>query len=415
MQQSINKDRYIPLRKADVIRACIKHGGLSETDIQAFSDLCKLIVSTLHFEYHETLEVLKDNYAPFDPNADTIEFDKPTPAILQKQQHIFSETFVQVLNAANFEKVTDQDLQEALQEESLFKVRLAVEFDDFAEVVFYRRGEYQKTEIISKFLGFKKQQMTFTNYDKVAVYIKFKNAEYFENKKRNTLHFDPDSTIIKLFQNVPKADLEMLFPNSEVRMRTLDKVIIGGSAVIGGTIVLVTKLGASLLLVGGILGYWFGLSNEEITISSKELLVLGVGTAVLGGFIFKEWSKFKNRKLKFMKALADNLYFKNLDNNAGVFHHLIDSAEEEECKEAILAYYFLLVSSEALTSEQLDTNIEKWFASQFDFEIDFEIEDALAKLIRFGIVTLVQNKYQAIPLLAAQSKMDETWDDIFSV
>jgi hypothetical protein len=415
MQQSINKDRYIPLRKADVIRACIKHGGLSETDIQAFSDLCKLIVSILHFEYHETLEVLKDNYAPFDPNADTIEFDKPTPAILQKQQHIFSETFVQVLNAANFEKVTDQDLQEALQEESLFKVRLAVEFDDFAEVVFYRRGEYQKTEIISKFLGFKKQQMTFTNYDKVAVYIKFKNAEYFENKKRNTLHFDPDSTIIKLFQNVPKADLEMLFPNSEVRMRTLDKVIIGGSAVIGGTIVLVTKLGASLLLVGGILGYWFGLSNEEITISSKELLVLGVGTAVLGGFIFKEWSKFKNRKLKFMKALADNLYFKNLDNNAGVFHHLIDSAEEEECKEAILAYYFLLVSSEALTSEQLDTNIEKWFASQFDFEIDFEIEDALAKLIRFGIVTLVQNKYQAIPLLAAQSKMDETWDDIFSV
>ena len=37
-----------------------------------------------------------------------------------------------------------------------------------------------------------------------------------------------------------------------------------------------------------------------------------------------------------MKALSDNLYFKNLDNNAGVFHHLIDAAEEEEVKEAIV-------------------------------------------------------------------------------
>jgi hypothetical protein len=40
-----------------------------------------------------------------------------------------------------------------LQEESLFKVSLAVEFEDFADVVFYRRREYQQTETISKFEG----------------------------------------------------------------------------------------------------------------------------------------------------------------------------------------------------------------------------------------------------------------------
>lgn len=213
---------------------------------------------------------------------------------------------------------------------------------------------------------------------------------------------------------MPKADLEMLFPNSEVRMRPIDKIIIGGSGLVGGTLVLVTKLGASLLLVGGILAYWFGLSEKEITISTKELLALGAGAGVIGGFIFKEWGKFKNRKLKFMKALADNLYFKNLDNNAGVFHHLVDSAEAEECKEAILAYYFLLASGEALTSNQLDSKIEHWFAKRFDFEIDFEIKDALQKLLRFGIVTTNNNKYQARPLQGEQTKMDEAWDAIFS-
>jgi hypothetical protein len=35
-----------------------------------------------------------------------------------------------------------------------------------------------------------------------------------------------------------------------------------------------------------------------------------------------------------LEALKENLYFRNLDNDAGVFHHLLDAAEEEEVKEA---------------------------------------------------------------------------------
>lgn len=414
MLQSIKKDRFIPLRKTELIHALINDGSLAESDKRPFSDLCELIVSTLHFEYHRKLETLKDNYAPFDPNANTINLNLDTPQTLKEKQLKFSSTFAQVLNAANFEKVTEQDLQEALEEESLFKVRLAVEFDDFAEMVFYRRGEYQKTETITKFWGLRKQHITFTNYDKVAVYIKFKDHEYFTQNKRSTIHFEPNSTIIKLFQNVPKADLEMLFPNSEVRMRTLDKAIIGGSALVGGTIVLVTKLGASLILLGGLLSYWIGLSDKEVTIGTQELLALGVGAGVLGGFIFKEWSKFKNRKLKFMKALADNLYFKNLDNNAGVFHHLVDSAEEEECKEALLAYYFLLISKLPLKSSQLDAKIEQWFSSKYHFEMDFEIDDALDKLLRFGIISKQGDTYEAHPINRAQHTLDSQWDGFFT-
>ncbi|WP_460311694.1 TMEM143 family protein [Aliiglaciecola aliphaticivorans] len=410
----MKKDRFIPLRKADLINACLQQGQLNEQDKNAFIDLCHILVSTLHFEYHQTLEILKDSYAPFDPNSDTLPVHSTTKQSLDNKQQVFAQTFAQVLNAANFEKVTEQDLQEALHEASLFKVRLEVEFEDFAEVVFYRRGEYQKTETLSKFWGLKKQQVSFTNYDKVAVYIKFKNADYFVSKKMKSLNFEPNSTIIKLFQNVPKADLEMLFPNSEVRMRTLDKAIIGGSALVGGTVVLVTKLGASLLLMAGLISYWIGLSDKAVTIGTQELVALCAGAGVIGGFIFKEWSKFKNRKLKFMKALADNLYFKNLDNNAGVFHHLIDAAEEEECKEAILAYYFLLINTQAISSEQLDQQIEHWFAQQFDFEIDFEIEDALNKLHRFGLIEKYNNLYRAVSLNQAHSQLDKQWDSIFN-
>lgn len=419
MQQSIKKDRFIPLRKTDLIQACLDDGRLSTEQRGAFKTLSQLIVSTLHFEYHHILEELKDSYAPFDPNSDTLAITQLTDEILQTKQDIFTDRFTQVLNAANFEKVTDQDLQEALSEESLFKVRLAVEFEDFADVVFYRRGEYQQTETISKFWGLLKQKITFTNYDKVAVYIKFKDADYFNQQKRTATNFepgfaDPGSTIIKLFQNVPKADLEMLFPNSQVRMRTIDKAIIVGSALVGGAVVLVTKLGASLLVLAGLLSYWFGFSRQDVTINTQQLIALGIGAGVLGGFIFKEWSKFKNRKLRFMKALADNLYFKNLDNNSGVFHNIIDSAEEEECKEAILAYYFLVTIGGAMTSEQLDKNIEQWFSEQFDFQIDFEIADALAKLERFGIVKSNDDQYVALSISAAQLQLDTQWDGLFN-
>jgi hypothetical protein len=414
MQQSIKQDRFIPLRKTDLIQACINDGKLAPEDAKTFNSLCKLMISTLHYQYHQKLEALKDNYAPFDPNSDTFSIETFSSKTLMKKQKAFSKDFSSVLNAANFEKITEQDLQDALQEESLFKVRLAVEFNDFAEMVFYRRGEYQKTETVVKCWGLKKDKISFTNYDKVAIYIKYKDADYFIKNNRTTTHFEPNSTIIKLFQNVPKADLEMLFPNSEVRMRTLDKAIIGGSALVGGTVMLVTKLGASILLLASVLGYWFGLSDKEVTIGTQELLALGVGFGVFGGFIFKEWSKFKNRKLKFMKALADNLYFKNLDNNAGVFHHLIDSAEEEECKEAILAYYFLLIQNDALSSEQLDLLIETWFSDKYDFQINFEIEDALEKLTQFGLVIFENDRYKAKPIASAYKELDGQWDTLFS-
>lgn len=58
-----------------------------------------------------------------------------------------------------------------------------------------------------------------------------------------------------------------------------------------------------------------------------------------------------------MKTLADNLYFKNLDNNTCVFHRLIDATEEEENKEVILAYYFLLKADKAISAQELDSTI----------------------------------------------------------
>ena len=281
-------------------------------------------------------------------------------------------------------------------------------------MVFYRRGESQVTETITSLFGLRKQTLNFTNYDRVAIFITFKDQAHFDTKKKTLMGFEPGSTIVKLFQNVPKADLEMLFPNSEVRMRPIDKAFIGASAVVGGAVVLVTKLGASILLLAALLGFWIGWREEAVEMTQQHFISFALGLGVFAGFIFKEWSKFKNRKIKFMKALSDNLYFKNLDNNAGVFHTLIDAAEEEDFKEAILAYSFLLKSQTGLTSQALDEAIELWFKDKYQCELDFEIPDALNKLERMQLVVLKNGVYHGVDLVQAKKTLDHHWDNIFN-
>jgi hypothetical protein len=408
--------RYIPFRKQDIVTMCRQELPSDQSNDEgktSFNQFCDLLASLIHFEYHSELESLKNNYAPFDPNSDTRVLNSVSAEQKAQCQSDFAKGFAKVLNAANFEVITHQDLQDALNEESLFKVRLEVEFDDFEEVVFYRRGESQLTETITSFWGLRTKPLHFTNYDRVAVFIRFKDRAYFSAKNKIPMGFEPNSTIVKLFQNVPKADLEMLFPNSEVRMRSIDKVIIGTSALAGGAVVLITKLGASLVLLFALFAFWGGFRSEAVEMSQQHWITFAIGMGVFGGFIFKEWSKFKNRKIKFMKALSDNLYFKNLDNNAGVFHTLIDAAEEEDIKETLLAYTFLLKSKNGLTAQQLDDEIELWFKTKYQCTLDFEINDALEKLIRMRLVTAENQVYTVLSLDQAKVVLDEHWDNLF--
>ncbi|MGD2150384.1 MAG: TMEM143 family protein [Desulfobacterales bacterium] len=407
------RNRFIPFRKADIIEMCINDSRLSKHDQNLFRRFCHILGSLIHFEFHHQVEMLKDCYSPFNPDADTrlnYDYSEQEKNELQKK---LVETLTEILNAANFQKITKTDLEEALKEESLFKIRLRVEFKDFEEVLFYQRGESTKKETLVKFFGLKKEPITFTNYERVVIYIKFKKKDYFNAKKQKNLYFTPGSTIIKLFQNVPKADLEMLFPNSEVRMKTVDKLIIGVPAAVSGIVLTATKLGGTILLIASVISFWLGLTQKEIKIDQQHLIALALGLATLGGFLFKQINKFKNRKIKFMKALSDNLYFKNLDNNTGVFHHLVDTAEEEEFKEAILAYYFLLIEDRDLTITQLDEIVERWFETKHNCRINFEIEDALQKLERWNLVNRDRNIIRRKNMNDAMQQLDKIWDNYF--
>ena len=371
--------RFIPFRKADIVDMCLTDGNLTVEQQEHFKTLAKRIEKQFHEEFHARQEQLRNLYAFHDPDADTRLLSIGAKQPDQKTKLV--DVLADLLDKANYEVIDRAALQAALEKESMFKIRLYVDLDEFDEVLLYCRGVSDREETVKSFFGLIKKQLRFINYERVMLYIRFKESTATDDTKVGDLNTQrPGSIMLKLFQNVPQADVEMLFPNTQVGMRLMDKLLIGIPALVSGGIVLTTKLGATLVLLGSLAGYWLGTHEQRVELDKSALIALGAGIGAVVGYLWKQFSSYKNRKLRFTQALTQNLYFKLLDNNAGVFYRLINDAEESECKETLLAYYFLLSNGEALSAQALDKAIEQWFEDNWQCRLDFEIEDALQKL-----------------------------------
>src|SRR6267142_2520410 len=145
----------------------------------------------------------------------------------------------------------------------------------------------------------------------------------------------------------------------------------------------------------------------------KRALAALSGLVALGGFLMQQWVKYQRQSLKYQKELTDNVYFRNINNNAGIFDYIIGAAEEQECKEAFLAYYFLSTSPTPLTEAELDQRIEKWLADKFTIDIDFEVDDALAKLERLELLRRDGVRLSVPPPADTLVRLDYHWDNYF--
>jgi hypothetical protein len=414
MSSSLDRENFIPFTKAEIVRLCCEEGSLTSPQQEQFREFCRILESYYHFEYFELTERLKQSYYPFNPDKDTHTRRVYAPEELQRTEKELLSALREVLKGANYEDVSQEDLKKAMEEQSLFTINLEIDFGDFQQLLIFKRGERKKKETLKKWFGLKKLDFEMDVYERVVLYIQFKNAEYFKSKGKKKLVFEPGSTLLKLFKNIPKADIEMLFPNAQPQMSRLQKLTMGGIGIGAGIPLILLKVLPSIPAILGVFFTFLGYKSLDEGNLLKAAIQGLIGIGALGGFLFKQWTNYKNKKLQFAKTLTDNLYFRNLDNNAGVFFHLVDSAEEEECKEAILGYYFLMKSAQTSTEEQLDESIEQWFESRHQTALDFEVEDALAKLEKLKICHKNGTQWNALPLEEAKQRIDELWDNFFS-
>jgi hypothetical protein len=221
----------------------------------------------------------------------------------------------------------------------------------------------------------------------------------------------PGAVLLKYFRDIASADLHALFPDVRVVMGLRDRLMLGVPALIGGIPILL-KLASTLTVLFLVAGFYLGLASAVRDDEMAGALAAISGLIALGGFIVSQWVRFQRQSLLHQKILSDNVYYRNVNNNAGTFDYIIGEAEEQECKEAFLAYYFLLKDG-APTEEALDQRIEVWLTKTFGTDVDFECDDALAKLERLGLLKRDGDKLSVPPLGEALVRLDRIWDNFF--
>ena len=168
-------ERHIPATRSEVVELCATDPTLP-TDPETFRAFARLLSATFHHEFHERLEELKESFRPFDRS---VPARRPAddPGAREEREELgrrLAEGLRSLVEDANFEPVTDEGLAAALREESIFRVRLHVDFDDFEEILFFRRGGTRRTETLRRWGGLRTEEIEFVSYEHVVVYVRFR-------------------------------------------------------------------------------------------------------------------------------------------------------------------------------------------------------------------------------------------------
>ncbi len=406
--------RYLPLRVDEVVALCAQRVGPGDAD--GFHRVAGLLRALLHASYRERWQRAKDAYAPFSPDTETQE-QRPDTASAgsgEAQQRLVDE-LREVLDAANYDEVPREVLEQALGESSVFRVQLHAELDDFADLLVFRRGVAQRSDTLERWRGLRTLHVDYLEYRRVVLYARYQDAAWFRERGRDLdeLPFRPGRAVLKLFQEVPEKDLEMLLPNTEVRMRTLDKVLFGVPALVSGIVVATTKLATALGLLVLLVAAGLGLRRRAPELDTGALFTVLGGLTALGGYLWRQYGKFTSRRTSYMKTLSESLYYKSIGDGPGVLFTVLDSAEEEDVKESLLAYAGLL--EQPLTADVLDAQVEQLLADSGRLgaaRVDFEVSDALGKLERVGVVRRQGGSWAALPVEQAVQALRDRWREL---
>lgn len=167
------------------------------------------------------------------------------------------------------------------------------------------RKHYSLTQRLLMYISRQQKKETIVNFKRVIAAVRL--------KKDNKL-------TLKAFKDVPSYDLEKLLPAGQIKMGTFDRYLILTSVTLTG----------------------IGLLGKFVTILAKVHVNWTLGFAAITGLLgLNGYLTYKSRKGSYLSKLNTTLYYKNIANNRGLISLVIDRAEDESFKEALLAYSFI--------------------------------------------------------------------------
>ena len=341
-------------------------------------------------QYNARLNELEEIYEPFSPDSDLLMTRKFTPAERKIMQKRVLDGMVQILEQANYINIDPSDVELILTRDSAYNLDLHVDLDAFEELLLFYRGASTKCEQRRRWQKFfLKEEFEIPIFQRLFVLFKLKPfetrvREVMQTKKRSRKEAEravkrtrsglppevhQDNIYMKLFKNIPRSDLEMIFPNTKVHFRLFDKLRLGATA-------------------GGGLGIGaFGAAGKIALLATNPIAAAGALFG-LGGIAIRQAFAFVNQKQRYMVVMAQNLYFHSMADNRGVMLKLAARAAEEDVKEEMLLYS-VLAKEPARRQDlpEIDVAIEQYLSTSFGVSVNFDIPDALERLIADGLVT----------------------------
>src|SRR5262249_22303005 len=201
------------------------------------------------------------------------------------------------------------------------------------DVRFWRRGRHTEHSSVAGWFGWRKREVEAEVYDDVVLLVAMKPPDEIGSRRAlrrlERRKIVPGSVLLKYFRNIASGDLNALFSNVRVVMSHRDKLTLGLPALVGGLPILL-QIYATLTVLFVVIGFYLG---ARISVEDKDLATalaaLG-GIVALGGFVVQQWMRYQWKSLKYQTELTDNVYFRNINNNAGIFDYLIGAAEDQE-------------------------------------------------------------------------------------
>ena len=380
MAEYADREHFIPLRVPDLLDLLCTDSGpggvnpLTAEEREQFRAFADAAAACVHAQCHAHLQRLKNAYAPFDPDADTRPLRQLTVQERAQACQSLVADIIHLMERANYIRLNRPELEQIMQGASDWGVDMDVDWNCFETLEVFVRGKGIGKRVRRRWYRlFRRETVSVPIFQRVVIVLKQRPH------RRLGPYADTESVFLKLFKDIPQMDIEMLFPGTRVKMPWMDRCKLGGSA--AGSIGYVGWKLSAVPLTG------FTLAGGT---SLLGLLTLYTPLALILGYGYKTYASFQTTRQTYMLQLHQSLYYQNLDNNAGVFHRMMDEAEEQELREILLSYFYLwrYARSPGWSAAELDDYVELDLERRLNMKIDFEIDDALAKLRRLGLVEI---------------------------
>ncbi len=403
------REHFIPIRYEVMLDKILERSTLSDQEKEEIRYLGLMFEEHYHLDYHQDFLKLKDAFAPFNPDKETVYELEFTEDDKVEKRKVLIDGIRKFLEVSNYRLMSQEDFNKCLTLQPFGGLSVQVDTKHFKEFHVFYRG-IREVDVTDRFFWLLKHKRKTLQFCRIFVLAEYKtnptDEEVKEMKARGEKPvFIPEelagTIIAKQFRDVPIEHLKIVAPEVKLNLPLFDKFKVGGTFFAGfGTAILKLIYAAAFSIV------------------VFAVLLVGIILAFLKGIF-----GFLNSRTKCMKKFSESLYHKSLSNNVAAVNMLLDQAETQEVKEALLAYYILYIHRDRhLTMKEMDDYAEAELLEAFNFDIDFEEDDALRKLIEKELVEVIPGETEEttrykilLPIKAALQQLDSIWDNYHTV